>query len=373
VSVEDYLYALAVHECTHMADGIAQHYESFSSALTLNIALTANKGKEIRALRKVINAQEKETTERLRAEKPAREPRAKKAAGLPPLADAELEQDRVGRAKGIGKSYYAAFRGTSNWNSNYDKDLQSLIRWCEENSDEIYEIRDDKGKPVWRSPNFDLPVRESAGAQQAFAPLADSELERLRRRAVATGYHPGTFVAFKEDMSSTWDNATTAQRLIDDTESYEKKEIRKAPGGDVVWRSKAFDLPLASGSGGGWEVPEGAVINSGGTHDSVNQIWVFENGMYVFRPRDGEVAFIPQQENLYEYLVLRGISPVDVQSANEFWSEQGDPVSIADMLSRKGYTSRLSGMERLLGALDVPLTTLGAVREFSDSGLEGRV
>ena len=373
VSVEDYLYALAVHECTHMADGISYHNEAFSSALTFNIAHTANKDKQVRALKRIVLAREKETTERLRAEKPPREPRAKKSAGLPPLADAELEQDRVGRAKGIGKSYYAAFRGTSNWNSNYDKDLQSLIRWCEENSDEIYEIRDDKGKPVWRSPNFDLPVRESAGAQQAFAPLADSELERLRRRAVATGYRPGTFVAFKEDMSSTWDNATTAQRLIDDTESYEKKEIRKAPSGDVVWRSKAFNLPLASGGGGGWEVPEGAVINLGGTHDSVNQIWVFENGMYVFRPRDGEVAFIPQQENLYEYLVLRGISPVDVQSANEFWSEQGDPVSIADMLSRKGYTSRLSGMERLLGALDVPLTTLGAVREFSESGLEGRV
>jgi hypothetical protein len=33
------LFALALHECTHMVDGISRHDENFSSALTRNIGL----------------------------------------------------------------------------------------------------------------------------------------------------------------------------------------------------------------------------------------------------------------------------------------------------------------------------------------------
>jgi hypothetical protein len=36
-----WLYALAVHECTHMADGIDYHDESFASAMTHNMARCA--------------------------------------------------------------------------------------------------------------------------------------------------------------------------------------------------------------------------------------------------------------------------------------------------------------------------------------------
>jgi hypothetical protein len=52
----NWLYAAAVHECTHLADGITQHNESFAAALTRNVARTANRGKQIEKIRKSIVA-----------------------------------------------------------------------------------------------------------------------------------------------------------------------------------------------------------------------------------------------------------------------------------------------------------------------------
>lgn len=50
------LYALAVHEATHMADGITYHDESFATAFTWNVAKTANRGKQIEKIRKSVVA-----------------------------------------------------------------------------------------------------------------------------------------------------------------------------------------------------------------------------------------------------------------------------------------------------------------------------
>lgn len=50
----DELYALAIHECTHIADNIAYHDEDFSSALTRNIARTIRGRKNLRAIRDSI-------------------------------------------------------------------------------------------------------------------------------------------------------------------------------------------------------------------------------------------------------------------------------------------------------------------------------
>jgi len=52
----NWLYAAAVHECTHMADGITYHNEAFSTAMTRNVALTANRGRQIEKIRKSIVA-----------------------------------------------------------------------------------------------------------------------------------------------------------------------------------------------------------------------------------------------------------------------------------------------------------------------------
>lgn len=47
------LYAFAIHECTHLADGVEYHDEAFSSALTMNIAKTAD---GFRKIRKIVGA-----------------------------------------------------------------------------------------------------------------------------------------------------------------------------------------------------------------------------------------------------------------------------------------------------------------------------
>jgi GNAT superfamily N-acetyltransferase len=52
----NHLYAIAVHECTHMANGVSLHDEAFASAFTMNVALTANRGKQIEKIRKAITA-----------------------------------------------------------------------------------------------------------------------------------------------------------------------------------------------------------------------------------------------------------------------------------------------------------------------------
>ena len=51
-SVNDlrWLYAAAVHECTHLADGLDYHDEAFASALTRNIARTADGFRQVRRI-----------------------------------------------------------------------------------------------------------------------------------------------------------------------------------------------------------------------------------------------------------------------------------------------------------------------------------
>ena len=52
----NWLYACAVHEATHMSDGISHHDESFSSAFTTNVARTANRGVQINKIRQAVVA-----------------------------------------------------------------------------------------------------------------------------------------------------------------------------------------------------------------------------------------------------------------------------------------------------------------------------
>jgi hypothetical protein len=55
-----WLYAAAIHECTHMADEVSYHDESFSSAMTRNVAKCANKWRQVEAIRKAVVARRKE-------------------------------------------------------------------------------------------------------------------------------------------------------------------------------------------------------------------------------------------------------------------------------------------------------------------------
>jgi hypothetical protein len=59
-SAEDvnWLYAAAVHEVTHIADGISYHNESFAAAFTYNVARTVGGLKRLSAIKKAIVAKE---------------------------------------------------------------------------------------------------------------------------------------------------------------------------------------------------------------------------------------------------------------------------------------------------------------------------
>jgi len=73
----NWIYAAAVHECTHLADGISNHTDSFAAALTRNVAKTANRGKIIERIRKAVVARPvRATVEEREPERPApwREP-----------------------------------------------------------------------------------------------------------------------------------------------------------------------------------------------------------------------------------------------------------------------------------------------------------
>lgn len=64
-----WLYAAAVHECTHIADGIVYHDESFSTAFTVNVAKTSGKLKQLTAIRKAVVARQSRSGE---VERPAK-------------------------------------------------------------------------------------------------------------------------------------------------------------------------------------------------------------------------------------------------------------------------------------------------------------
>lgn len=49
-----WLYAAAIHECTHMADGVSYHDESFAAAMTRNVSKCAHKWRQVEAIRKAV-------------------------------------------------------------------------------------------------------------------------------------------------------------------------------------------------------------------------------------------------------------------------------------------------------------------------------
>lgn len=97
----NFLYALAVHEATHMASGITYHDEAFASAFTENVALTANRGRQIEKIRKSVVA---------RAARPGEEPQASSRPASPPAPspDEDINEglrvylDPAGEIPGIG-------------------------------------------------------------------------------------------------------------------------------------------------------------------------------------------------------------------------------------------------------------------------------
>jgi len=66
----DTLYALAIHECTHLANGVIHHDEAFSSALTYNIAKTLGGQRLARAVRRAVVARKFDAGVKTQVERP---------------------------------------------------------------------------------------------------------------------------------------------------------------------------------------------------------------------------------------------------------------------------------------------------------------
>lgn len=150
------IYASAIHEATHMADGISYHDESFASALTRNVAKTANKDRQVKAIVKSIRARVASRPETRSSSK------SKKETVLPPLRDEWTESRRRQTATAYGSDFgtqYVSFKEHAESVWDYDSDLDRLIRRSREETEisrDIYmEIRDAAtGRAIWRSPNF---------------------------------------------------------------------------------------------------------------------------------------------------------------------------------------------------------------------------
>jgi hypothetical protein len=65
------LYAMAIHEATHMADEVSDHDVSFAAALTANIARTYGQEKRIRAIRRSVLKYDREVKAEIREAKRA--------------------------------------------------------------------------------------------------------------------------------------------------------------------------------------------------------------------------------------------------------------------------------------------------------------
>lgn len=88
----DLLLALAIHECTHMADGISYHNESFASAFTMNVAKCARLREGMPKLKRAIYSEVKA----------GKEPKEKRSAK--PREELGGEIDDVGFAPDLSGS-----------------------------------------------------------------------------------------------------------------------------------------------------------------------------------------------------------------------------------------------------------------------------
>lgn len=117
------LFSLAVHECTHMAYNVSEHNQDFASALTQAIAKTYGKDKQVRAIKRMVLAQQKEVTEKLKAAKPPRSPsvrtkkgsRQREVSFMPPQSGSEPFVAMTGGAPyehiAEGPEWYGDFKG----------------------------------------------------------------------------------------------------------------------------------------------------------------------------------------------------------------------------------------------------------------------
>lgn len=134
----NWIFAAAVHECTHMANNVSTHTELFAAALTHNIARTAGRTREIAKIKKLVLAKEREVTKRLAQAKPKRRgPRPPLAArlvqqgGAPPGHRLFVAVEDMGD-KGLFLDTLAKSAGDSQWSWTRWEIPEAEARWYRE-------------------------------------------------------------------------------------------------------------------------------------------------------------------------------------------------------------------------------------------------
>lgn len=236
----NWLYAAAVHECTHMADGITYHDESFSSAFTRNVAKCAGKDKQVRAIIKAIRARGP------RAEGTASKPRSsEKARALPPLADVEKEASRVRRSRASG-TQYSTFYSNGDYRDRGSDDLAELQAYASGYGS--MEVRDQKGRVVWRTPGFSIPLAAGRAASPSLQEITDQWIREGREaRATSSGEK---YASFRNLSMSLYDGRPDLKSLKERSLEEQREdptsffEIREGATGKPVWRTENFGLDL---------------------------------------------------------------------------------------------------------------------------------
>jgi hypothetical protein len=254
------LYSLAIHEVTHMADGIhyswcdpedegilkEMHDEAFASAMTRNVARCAGKDRQVKAILKAV---------KVREPKPAgAEPRPKrerKESGMPPLADPDKERRRRETAE-RRMNRFVLFIGDDDWPESSAPELDDLKGIAERGYSSSKEIRDrdQGGAAVWRS-DFTLSLAQKRGRGSALPELADEELRTTRQQS-ALGLEPeNRYVAFRNVNGWIYTYSGDLQSLKQELEAHTAEspgssyEIRDQRTGAPIWRNSDFDLALA--------------------------------------------------------------------------------------------------------------------------------
>lgn len=233
-----WLYASAIHECTHMADGFDEHDVAFAYAFTRNVAKIAGKERQIRAIRKAVLAR---GPRKAAGPKPPRQSKA-----LPPLRDTEVEDGRQRDIRSANYRYGAYIGDYRTTREEWSDRLASLQEWARGMNDVEIRDKDQEGRPVWRSEVFRAPLAASPSARSGR--LRELEDQWLRdRRIELVRSHGEKYTAFLNDSGSAWDYASVLAPLVrimeSETQGSQYGEIRDATGAPV-WRSTNFGQSL---------------------------------------------------------------------------------------------------------------------------------
>jgi hypothetical protein len=201
----NWIFAAAVHECTHMANNVSSHTEVFAAALTVNMARTAGRTREIAKIKKLVLAQEREVAKRLSTD------RSRKASRGPTVLSA-LRLALPGAP--VGHQFAMAFEDHGEKGMFLDTLAKSgdESRWSWSRWEVAYGVRD----MVRGAPESELRTlagkMERLGVHQAIrdwgwdlveeSRMSDREAQRLLKRwgvvgATLVSYSPGSRFAAK--------------------------------------------------------------------------------------------------------------------------------------------------------------------------------